>query len=262
MAPLEVPLIDSHTHIGRLPGVVGEVFTPEDLAYIAENEGVRFMLASSATATTVGQRPATDEVLAMVTAHGDRLGGLLWVNPHDPAWADDVDRAIAAASLHGIKIHPVFDHYAVTREALDPIFACARAHGWPILTHADADGTPMSAARYEPLIRAYPDVPLILAHLRLEAIPLVKRYDNVWVDTAYVDATRVELAVDALGPTKILFGSDACEGFDVGHPAPRERPPRSYTSILAGYHARGIRDADLERICYANAKALFGLDEA
>jgi len=261
MTSVDIPLIDSHTHIGRLPGVVGEVFQAEDLRYIAAHEGVRFMLASSATATTVGQRPATDEVLAMVTAHGDRLGWLLWVSPHDPGWADDVSRAARAARFHGLKIHPVFDHYAVTRAALDPVFACARAHGWPILTHADADGTAMSAARYEPLIAAYPDVPLILAHLRLEAIPLAKRYDNVWVDTAYVDAARVELGVDALGPTKILFGSDACEGFDVGHPAPRERPPRSYASLLAGLRARGISDAALEQICYTNAKIVFGLDD-
>ena len=36
----------------------------------------------------------------------------------------------------------------------------------------------MDAACYEPLIRAYPDVALILAHLRLGAMPLAKRYDN------------------------------------------------------------------------------------
>ena len=258
MTRIDVPLIDCHTHIGRLPGVVGEMFQPEDLLYIAEREGARFMLASSATATTVAQRLATDEALAMVARHGDRLGGLLWVNPHDPAWQDDVERA-AQAGFYGIKIHPTLDHYAVTQEALDAVFSCARERAWPILTHADADGSPMSSAKYEPLIRAYPDVTLILAHLRLEAIPLAKRYDNVWVDTTYVDPMRVELGIDALGPTKILFGSDACEGFDVGHTVARERPARSYAGIVAGYRARGITEAALEQVCYTNAKHLFNL---
>jgi uncharacterized protein len=260
MTRIDVPLIDCHTHIGRLPGVVGEVFQPEDLLYIAEHEGVRFMLASSATATTVAQHVATDEALDMVRRHGDRLGGMLWINPHDPTWQDDVGRA-AEAGFYGIKIHPTLDQYAVTPEALDAVFACAREHGWPILTHADNDGSPMSAGRYEPLIRAYPDVVLILAHLRLEAIPLAKRYDNVFVDTTYVDPVRVELGVDALGPSKILLGTDACEGFDVGHATARERPPRSYAGILAGYRARGISEAALERICYSNAKSLFGLQQ-
>ena len=260
MTHVDIPLIDCHTHIGHLPGVVGEVFCPEDLVYIAKHQGVRFMLVSSATATTVSQCAATDEAIAMVERYGDRLGGMLWINPHDPTWQDDVERAVAAG-FYGIKIHPTLDHYAVTPEALDEVFSCAQEHAWPILTHADSDGSPMSASKYEPLILSYPDVTLILAHLRLEAIPLAKRYDNVWVDTTYVDAMRVELGVDALGPSKILFGSDACEGFDVGHPTARERPPRSYAGILAGYRERGISEAVMEQICYTNAKNLFGLDQ-
>ena len=259
MTHVDIPLIDCHTHIGHLPGVVGEVFCPEDLVYIAKHQGVRFMLVSSATATTVAQHIATDEAVDMVARYGNQLGGMLWINPHDPSWRDDVARAAEAGFL-GIKIHPTLDRYAVTREALDPIFSCAREHHWPVLTHADNDGSPMSAGRYEPLIRAYPGVVLILAHLRLEAIPLAKRFDNVLVDTTYVDPVRVELGVDALGPSKILFGSDACEGFDVGHATARERPPRSYAGIIAAYRERGISDADLERICYSNAKNLFGLD--
>ncbi|MBC7236373.1 MAG: amidohydrolase family protein [Chloroflexi bacterium] len=258
MTQVDIPLIDCHTHIGRLPGVVGEVFYPQDLLYIAAREGARFMLVSSATATTVGQHAGTDEVLAMVARYGDRLGGMLWINPHDPTWESDVDRA-AQAGFYGIKIHPTLDHYAVDRDALDAVFAVAREHRWPILTHADNDGTPMSALKYEPLIQAYPDVVLILAHLRLEAIPLAKRYENVFVDITYVDPMRVELGVDALGPSKILFGSDACEGFDVGHPVARARPPRSYAGLLEGLRVRGIADAVLEQICYRNAQQLFQL---
>lgn len=253
--PLDIPLIDIHTHIGRLPGVVGEVFTADDLRYIAAHEGARFMLASSATATTVSQAAGTREALAMAQKHGDRLGAMLWINPHDPDWRADVTRG----GFYGIKLHPLLDHYAVELRALDEVFAVARAHRWPILTHADHDGTPMGAAAYEPLIEAYPDVVLILAHLRLEAIPLAKRYDNVFVDTTYVDPVRVELGVDALGPEKILFGSDACEGFDVGHPVGRVRPPRSYAALIAGLRARGISEVALEKILYRNASQLFGI---
>jgi len=250
------PVIDCHTHIGRLPGVVGEVFTPEDLCTICEHEGAEFMLVSSASATTIGQQVATTEVIAMVKAHGQRLGGMLWINPHDPSWTDDVDRAVQHG-FYGVKIHPVLDNYAVDRAALDDVFDCARRHGWPILTHTDVDGTPMSASCYEPLIRAYPDVVLILAHLRLEAIPLAKRYDNVYLDTTYVDPLMVEVGVDALGPGKILFGSDAAEGFDVGHAVGRERPRRSYAGMIEGLRARGISESALDQILRQNARVLF-----
>ena len=255
---IDLPLIDCHTHIGRLPGVVGEVFTAKDLVYICEHEGARFMLVSSATATTVGQRLATDEAIAMVREHGDRLGGMLWVNPHDPDWAADVGRAVENR-FYGCKIHPVLDHYAVTRAALDDVFACAQEHGWPILTHTDVEGTSMSAICYEPLIRAYPDVILILAHLRLGAIPLAKRYDNVYLDTTYMDPITVEVGVDALGPAKILFGSDAAEGFEVGRPPGRVRPRRSYAGIIEGLRERGISDTALEQMLYQNARTLFDI---
>ncbi len=255
---LEYPLIDCHTHIGRLPGVVGESFTPDDLCYICEHEGARFMLASSASVTTVGQHFGTLETVEMVKVHGDRLGGMLWINPHDPAWEADVPLA-EQHKFYGIKIHPVLDHYAVTRQALDGVFACAQAHGWPVLTHTDVDGTPMAAACYEPLIRAYPDVVLILAHLRWGAIPLAKRYENVFLDTTYMDAVTVEIGVDALGPEKILFGSDAAEGFDVGHAVSRPRPPRSYAGLLASYRECRIPEPALEKILSANARVLFHL---
>ena len=255
---IDRPLIDCHTHIGHLPGVVGEVFTAEDLCYICEQEGAERMLVSSASATTIGQSYATAETVAMVERHGVRLGGMLWINPHDPAWAEDVDVA-ARHGFCGLKIHPVLDHYAVDRAALDDVFACAHEHRWPILTHTDVDGTPMSASRYEPLIRAYPDVVLILAHLRLEAIPLAKRYDSVYLDTTYVDPLMVEVGVDALGPAKILFGSDAAEGFDVGRVPGRERPRRSYAILVAGLRERGLSDAALDKILYENARDLFGI---
>ena len=259
---IDMPLIDCHTHIGHLPGVVGEVYTAEDLCYICEREGVTFMLVSSASATTIGQHYGTAEAIAMVEAHGERLGGVLWINPHDPSWPEDVDRAVQQG-FYGIKIHPVLDHYAVERAALDDVFACARARRWPILTHTDLDGTPMSASCYEPLIRAYPDVVLILAHLRLGAIPLAKRYDNVYLDTTYVDPLMVEVGVDALGPGKILFGSDAAEGFDVGHAPGRERPRRSYAGLIESLRARGISASELHsetalaQILYQNARTLF-----
>ncbi len=255
-------LIDCHTHIGRLPGVVGEAFTSEDLLHICDHEGVSRMLVSSATATTVSQHAGTLETVDMVRRHGvqngGRLCGMLWINPHDPVWQDDVPLA-RQHGFKGIKIHPVLDHYAVSLEALEPVFACARDNSWPILTHTDADGTTMGAAHYEPLIKSFPDVVLILAHLRPGAIPLAKRYENVFVDTTYMDAVTVEVGWLALGAGKILFGSDAAEGFDVGHPVPRLRPPRSYAGLVAELQARGIPDDSLEHILYTNAAEIFNL---
>ena len=91
MTRIDLPLIDCHTHIGRLPGVVGEVFVPEDLVYICEHEGARFMLVSSASATTVSQRLATDEA---ITGRDQSIAVWPLVFHPDPARRDPL-RAIA-----------------------------------------------------------------------------------------------------------------------------------------------------------------------
>ncbi len=252
------PIIDIHTHIGRLPGVVGESFTAEDLRTIQNREEVSQMLVSSASTTTVSQACGVAELGVMMEQYGEKLKGMVWINPHDPDWPKLVGK-LTSPHLVGIKIHPVLDHYAVDRCALDAVFALARERHWPILTHTDVDGTPMSALMYEDLIKAYPDVALILAHLRLEAIPLARRYDNVYLDTTYVEPWVVEVGLAAAGPEKILFGSDAAEGFDVGHAVVRGRPRRSYAMLVAGMRERGISDSNLEKILWGNARALFKL---
>ncbi len=251
------PFIDAHAHIGLLPGVVNDRYTPEDLDYIARQEGPQVLLISSATATTVSQRAGTLETVAMVEQFGERLKGMLWINPNDPSWREDVPLAIAHG-FWGIKIHPVLDHYAVERAALDEVFSLAQRQGWPVLTHTGPDATPASALRYEPLIRAYPDVRLILAHMPLESILLAKRYENVYVDTTHVNPSLVALALHVTGPGKILFGTDAPAGFDVGHAVTRERVRRSYAQIIADLRAQEIPEAALAKILYANALAVFG----
>ena len=258
MSSIGMPFIDCHTHIGRLPGVVGDLYTAEDLCAIADREGAAFMLASSATATTVSQASGNAEAFEMVARFGDRLGGMLWINPHDPAWREDVPRA-SERGFRGIKIHPVLDNYVVDRASLDEVFACARENAWPILTHTGVDNAPGSASRYEALIAAYPDVQLVLAHLRLEAIPVAKRHDNVYVDTTHVDAKLVEVGLDVLGASKILFGTDAPAGFDVGREMPRQRARRSYAGIIEDLRARGIPESAMTQILYENARAVFGI---
>lgn len=257
---LDFPIIDIHTHIGQLPGAVGDIYMAEDLIYICKHEGVNYMLVSSASATTIGQHHGTNEIVEMVGKYRNKLGGMLWINPHNPTWTEDIKLA-EKYGFYGIKLHPVLDHYAVNEQALDDVFSCASNHKWPILTHTDVDGTLMDASQYEPLIKAYPDVSLILAHLRWGAIPLAKRYDNVFLDTTYMDPITVEIGLHALGAKKILFGTDAAEGFEVGRVPGRKRPKRSYQSIINGLRNRGISDLSLMQICFENARTLFNLEE-
>ncbi len=58
----QISFIDCHTHIGRLPGILGDEYSADDLCYIAEREGAACMLASSASVMVVS-RAALEKTL-------------------------------------------------------------------------------------------------------------------------------------------------------------------------------------------------------
>jgi predicted TIM-barrel fold metal-dependent hydrolase len=242
--PFPYPVIDAQAHIGRFPGHVHCRYSAEDLVACMEREGVLFALTSSASATTVGQAYGNAEMFAMAGRFPHRLGPLIWINPIDPAWEADAARYVERGAL-GIKLHPVLDTYAVDEESLAPVFAFARRHALPIVTHAETGA--WSAERYAPLAARFDDVPLVLYHFNngrpIPGILMAKRFPNVFIDTCFVPREAIEIALDAIGPAKILFGTDAPLFFEVGRAVPGDDPGRR----------RSFRDCtrDIEALCPA-----------
>jgi len=88
----------------------------------------------------------------------------------------------------------------------------------PVLIHPPHE----HVAPLNDFVPCYPDVNFIVAHLgssgsedfeeHLAAIKLVRHYPNVYLDTSSVVITRyLELAIEELGPQRILFASDEPE---------------------------------------------------
>ena len=103
-----------------------------------------------------------------------------------------------------------------------------------------------------PLIKAYPDVKIVIAHLgspanyyhQLQAIYLAERFDNVYLDTSVGSDIfeNLQLAVQRAGAEKLIFGSDA----PVYHPAVE----RVKIELLE------LSDKDKARIFGGNARRL------
>ena len=64
----------------------------------------------------------------------------------------------------------------------------------------------------EPLIKEFPNVRFILAHIGWESwrkvLDLCQRYDNTFVETSWQPSRVIRRAVDRLGSSRVLFGSD------------------------------------------------------
>ena len=81
------------------------------------------------------------------------------------------------------------------------------------------DGSPESTTSFEhgiSLAKSYPNLKIVLAHMGgndtsivKKAVTSAKNLSNVYFDTSGIStAYRVEYAVEQLGPSRILFGSD------------------------------------------------------
>ena len=124
-----------------------------------------------------------------------------------------MENAFSAIPYKGIKIHPFahswdyndFQHM----EALHSLFNHAAGNSLPVLIHTGNSGID-NANRFECFIREYRNTRFILAHCRplSVTIELLKKYDNVYCDTAFTMKTQLEQIVLAGFRDKIIFGTD------------------------------------------------------
>lgn len=257
-AILGFPLIDCHAHVGQLPGVVGRAISGDDLHYALTREGAAYALASSASVTTVGMQYGNAEAVREVARHPDTIGGMIWINPHDPAWEDDATSTLEHG-FYGIKLHPVLDHYRVTTDALNGVFAFAARHRLPILTHAAEGGA--HPLNYVDLLERYLDVKVVFAHFGpgVEGIMMAKKYSNAYLDTTLVPASAIYIAVDSAGSEKVLFGTDSPLGYKTSD-GPDPLDHRTFRQATDEIRALELPDNDLDNLFYRNAVRVFNIE--
>ncbi len=130
----------------------------------------------------------------------------------------------------GLKLHPVVNHFSPDDRRMWPAYARAMEAGLPILFHSgQAEVAGFAASEhgrpslFEPLLRSFPNLPVILAHMGKgyleESIALAQKYGRVYFDISGIishigskggfssDAHAVEL-LRKIGADRILFGSD------------------------------------------------------
>ena len=160
-----------------------------------------------------------DEQLAIQTREADRVRSYVVVNPNFTDHAlKEIDRCAGKGAI-GIKL-------AASRRAddplLDPIAEAAASRGFPILHHIwqhrrhdwpnqeASDGVELGR-----LAARHPDVQFILAHIGgggdyLHTNPAVRELPNVLLDISGsgVDRGMLDRALEAVGPGRMLFGTD------------------------------------------------------
>jgi predicted TIM-barrel fold metal-dependent hydrolase len=172
-----------------------------------------------------------DYIAAVVRSDPEHFIGFASVNPafRGPrAAVDELDRAVTELGLAGVKLYPMYQHWAANdRELAFPVYARAAELGIPVMIH-QAGSTRIDArlelgrpAMLDDIGREFRDLRVIVAHCGLpwtdEALFLLTKHPNFYAELSYLIATvtrrdlflflhRCEPAFVPL--EKIFFGTD------------------------------------------------------
>jgi predicted TIM-barrel fold metal-dependent hydrolase len=172
-----------------------------------------------------------DYIAAVVRADPARFIGFASVNPAfkgPAAAADELERAVTELGLTGVKLYPMYQHWAANdRDLAFPVYRKAADLGIPVMIH-QAGSTRIDArlelgrpALLDDIGREFRDLKVIIAHCGLpwveEAMFLLTKHPHFYAELSYLIATLSRrdlfLFLQRLEPAfipleKIFFGTD------------------------------------------------------
>lgn len=210
-------IVDAHAHV-LLHGY--GIIEPQDPAVLVDQftrHGVDQAWYSSADALICNQsdlhRRCNDQMAELQSEFGARFVALATVNPRDgEAAARELERAVTQLDIRGLKLHGWLQPVSCCDPCLEPLFEAANRFRLVVLLH---DGTPpfTNGLQIGWLAERYPDCTMILGHgglkdAAINAVQAVRRYPNVHMQTPATTLRALRYALDAVGPDRILYGSD------------------------------------------------------
>jgi predicted TIM-barrel fold metal-dependent hydrolase len=172
------------------------------------------------------------EIIAeAVKRYPDRFIGFHTCDPigYQDDGAEELERAVKVLGLKGVKIYPGYNNSAPNDPRFFPVYQKANELDIPVVIHTGYTVTHSSPNSYAPLAQqhpllieevaaTFPKLRIVMAHFANpwaeDAIQLMRKYDNVYADTAY-GAFPFSWKVNALVWAKnfgvihkVLFGSD------------------------------------------------------
>ena len=250
MFPLPYPVVDVHTHIRAA----------EDIDALVER-GARFGIARLGVSAVFvgGEDPSPEDCRrgndCVLAARDRRPAAALpfcYVNPrHTDAALAEIERCVAGEGMVGVKLWVAV---RASDERVARVVRRAAELGVPVLQHAWYKHTEGHANESTPadvaiLAARVPEATVVMAHLfggGQRGLADIAPYANLLADCCggEPEVGRMEEAVAALGPERILFGSDAAG--------------RGYATQLAKVTGARIPDDAKRMILSGNARRILG----
>jgi uncharacterized protein len=207
---------DFHVHLGKSDGIYRSLPVDQVIPYIEENNIENIALIPFELDTD-------DDNLKIIKLSKEHksIHGLFWIQKHRIQKDLDVLNKELGDSLIGVKFHGSFEKLPITNEVYSPILELLNNKNSILLIHCGRfkDGNFDSDTSYLhgiEIAKKYPNIKIVLAHMGGNDTSIVKKavkaaipFPNIYFDTSGISTPyRVEYAVNAIGPNRIIFGSD------------------------------------------------------
>lgn len=201
-------MTDSHVHVGWF---VDRYHSPDDVTEVLRQVGVDSVLISSTSTCAEDYDLVIHEMKWLQDEWGNRLMPTLWITPKMIREGKVQEIINADINWKAIKMHwQAHSEFFYSQELVDTVFSYSEIRDLPILLHTG--GFPECEAKvFQKMIENHPERKFILAHGRpiTDTKLLLQKYQNVWVDTAFMPMSDITMLVNAGYTDRILWGSDA-----------------------------------------------------
>jgi predicted TIM-barrel fold metal-dependent hydrolase len=231
-----------------------------------------------ATREISGAHVSNDYIAEVCSRYPDQALPVMTVNPRyeGDTVPGEMERCVRELGARAVKLYPTYNHYRPDdRELCWPVYAKAMELGIPVIVHqswttlVDAPMKYQYPAQLDDVARDFRDLTLICCHFGVpwieEAMALVGKHTNVYVDTSYwatIEEPEIVLRhlrrCPRFGCTydRILWGTD----FPVTPPGPSlELFRETLPALAAKLGLDPIPAEGLDLILGGNAARIYGL---
>ncbi|PMP92486.1 MAG: metal-dependent hydrolase [Caldisphaera sp.] len=173
----------------------------------------------------------------------------------------------------GFKIISTLFFKYLNDPSVEATIEIANAKGLPVTIHGGCDpgiwelpkfckyGDP---SKLDPILKKYRDAKIIIAHaggysaiapgvFMDETLELVKKYENVYIDTSALPTQLIPLIMKDFPINRIMYGSD--------YPAVSNSNPKEYMEdVFLTLLSNGISKSNLEKYSHENAESVFNIE--
>jgi hypothetical protein len=242
-------IVDAHQHLGDCRVFDAEVSEAEVLSSLDEHADCALVMPFPGASDPIAVH---DRIAALGRAHERRVRGIVNLNPHRARgdYVAEAERCVRELGFVALKLHTVGHAVDPTMRDGRMVFETAAELRVPIMIHTGGVGEPFASPTHcLPLARAFPDLPVVLAHAGMgvasrQAGIVAAECPNVYLETSWCSILDTRWLLEMVGPERLMLGSDSVDNL------PLE---------IAKYRRLGLSEGDLARCLGGTAVAVFGL---